>query len=371
MDNIWKSSLLRSLKIRLFTTTIEPVLTYGAETWTSTTRMKKALLAEDTGLDAQDLKNCMEDRVYGGAITSVRLWSRHKQIYNKQASKQASKQREIPKMTLLSHILISHRPIKQLLFCIKIYNWIEGLKITRNSGNSTLYHNVRRLYWTCIVMKIPKKKTDVFSPNPSTGLSCKYVWSTRIYIKKLQQLASSIRNAPDKNSFSLWVLPNYTCGHANHTMSMQNLCHEHKLVCWFMPLNMNCYSVHDLYPLINHVLNNKTFCAWSQGMRITFMHMKIKINVFVIWDSCPWTCINCEWSCSCMNWAWTGHELCMKLPWLWTWKTWNMFNNNSQISCMLLAKIHCLLSINMAWPWQSHGIFLLSLYCTRHTPLKQ
>ena len=148
MDNIWKSSLLRSLKIRLFTTTIEPVLTYGAEAWTLTSKMKKALdgcytrllrkalnvswkshitnqelygdllpiserlrtrrlkfaghcvrseaevvskvllwqpthgkrsrgppkkdyiklLAEDTGLDTQDLKNCMEDRV---------LWRSH------------------------------------------------------------------------------------------------------------------------------------------------------------------------------------------------------------------------------------------------------------------------------------------------------
>ena len=148
MDNIWKSSLPRSLKIRLFTTTIEPVLTYGAEAWTLTTNMKRVLdgcytrflwkalninwkshitykelngnllpvserlrsrrlrfaghcarsesevvsqvllwqpthgrrsrgppkkdyikvLVEDTGLDAQDFKNCMEERV---------LWRSH------------------------------------------------------------------------------------------------------------------------------------------------------------------------------------------------------------------------------------------------------------------------------------------------------
>ena len=44
MDNIWKSSLPRSLKIRLYTTTTEPVLTYRAETWPSTTTLKKLLM---------------------------------------------------------------------------------------------------------------------------------------------------------------------------------------------------------------------------------------------------------------------------------------------------------------------------------------
>ncbi|XP_072033027.1 uncharacterized protein [Amphiura filiformis] len=43
MDKIWKSNLPRALKIRLFTTTVKSVLTYGAETWTITTKMRKAM----------------------------------------------------------------------------------------------------------------------------------------------------------------------------------------------------------------------------------------------------------------------------------------------------------------------------------------
>ena len=34
MDKIWKSSLNRKIKIRLFRVTIEPILLYGCETWT-------------------------------------------------------------------------------------------------------------------------------------------------------------------------------------------------------------------------------------------------------------------------------------------------------------------------------------------------
>ena len=43
MEKIWKSKLPRALKIKLFTTTVESVLTYGAETWTLTSKMRKAL----------------------------------------------------------------------------------------------------------------------------------------------------------------------------------------------------------------------------------------------------------------------------------------------------------------------------------------
>jgi hypothetical protein len=43
MGNIWKSKLPRYLKIKLFTTTVESVLIYGAETWTITVKMRKAL----------------------------------------------------------------------------------------------------------------------------------------------------------------------------------------------------------------------------------------------------------------------------------------------------------------------------------------
>ena len=38
-----------------------------------------------------------------------------------------------------------------------------------------------------------------------------------------------------------------------------------------------------------------------------------------------------------MNRAWTGHELCMKLLWLWGLKAWNM-GQNSKISWVLLGK---------------------------------
>ena len=34
MDKLWKSSLNRQIKIRLFRATIEPILLYGSETWT-------------------------------------------------------------------------------------------------------------------------------------------------------------------------------------------------------------------------------------------------------------------------------------------------------------------------------------------------
>ena len=43
MTKIWSSKLRRNLKIKLFTTTVESVLTYGAETWTLTAKMRKSL----------------------------------------------------------------------------------------------------------------------------------------------------------------------------------------------------------------------------------------------------------------------------------------------------------------------------------------
>ena len=43
MMKIWKSSLPRNLKVKLFTTTVESVLVYGAETWTLTTKLRKKL----------------------------------------------------------------------------------------------------------------------------------------------------------------------------------------------------------------------------------------------------------------------------------------------------------------------------------------
>ena len=43
MTKIWKSKLSRNIKVRLFTTTVESVLMYGAEAWTLTAKMEKAL----------------------------------------------------------------------------------------------------------------------------------------------------------------------------------------------------------------------------------------------------------------------------------------------------------------------------------------
>ena len=43
MDKIWKSNLQNSLKINFFRATIEPILLYGAETWTMNSKMHKRL----------------------------------------------------------------------------------------------------------------------------------------------------------------------------------------------------------------------------------------------------------------------------------------------------------------------------------------
>ena len=43
MDKLWKSNLKRDLKVDLFRATVEPILMYGAETWTMNARMHKRL----------------------------------------------------------------------------------------------------------------------------------------------------------------------------------------------------------------------------------------------------------------------------------------------------------------------------------------
>ena len=42
-QHVWKSNLRKSLKIRLFTATVESVLLYGSETWTLDTRLTRML----------------------------------------------------------------------------------------------------------------------------------------------------------------------------------------------------------------------------------------------------------------------------------------------------------------------------------------
>ena len=70
MMKIWKSSLPRNLKVKVSTTTVESVLTYGAETWTSTTKLRKKL-----------------DECYPGLLrTALNIpWQSHttnKEVYN-------------------------------------------------------------------------------------------------------------------------------------------------------------------------------------------------------------------------------------------------------------------------------------------------
>ena len=43
LTKIWKSTVSRNLKIKLFHATVESVLLYGCETWTITTKIRKAL----------------------------------------------------------------------------------------------------------------------------------------------------------------------------------------------------------------------------------------------------------------------------------------------------------------------------------------
>ena len=43
MDKIWKSNLNRTIKIRFFRVTIEPILLYGSETWTLSAKQHRRL----------------------------------------------------------------------------------------------------------------------------------------------------------------------------------------------------------------------------------------------------------------------------------------------------------------------------------------
>ena len=43
MKKLWKSSIIDSLKVRIFMATIETIYTYGAETWTTTKTMNKRI----------------------------------------------------------------------------------------------------------------------------------------------------------------------------------------------------------------------------------------------------------------------------------------------------------------------------------------
>ena len=86
LDKIWQSNLPSSLKVQTFRTLIEPVLLYGSETWTLTTRLEKRLDGCYTTLlrRAQNISwrdHATLDRIYGGLPPiSLRLKQRRLQF---------------------------------------------------------------------------------------------------------------------------------------------------------------------------------------------------------------------------------------------------------------------------------------------------
>ena len=50
LEKIWRSDLKNEIKIQLFRSLIEPILLYGAETWTLTARLQKRLDGAYTNL---------------------------------------------------------------------------------------------------------------------------------------------------------------------------------------------------------------------------------------------------------------------------------------------------------------------------------
>ena len=77
LTKIWKSTLSRNLKIKLFHATVESVLLYGCETWTITARIRKALdgcytrmLSAESALNV-DWKTHMTNEELYGDITQI------------------------------------------------------------------------------------------------------------------------------------------------------------------------------------------------------------------------------------------------------------------------------------------------------------
>ena len=71
MDNIWKSSLNKTQKTRIFKASVESILLYGAETWTLTENEKRRLGGSYTRMLRVVLNRSWKDKVksvdlYGG-----------------------------------------------------------------------------------------------------------------------------------------------------------------------------------------------------------------------------------------------------------------------------------------------------------------
>ena len=70
LDKIWCSNINNNIKVQLFTSLIEPILTYGAETWTLTTKLQKRMDGTYTNLlrRAQNIhwsEHATKQRIYG------------------------------------------------------------------------------------------------------------------------------------------------------------------------------------------------------------------------------------------------------------------------------------------------------------------
>ena len=63
LNKIWKSTLTRNLKIKLFLATVESVLLYGSETWTLTARLQKSIDGCYTRLLRSALNVSWKDRI--------------------------------------------------------------------------------------------------------------------------------------------------------------------------------------------------------------------------------------------------------------------------------------------------------------------
>ena len=78
LKRIWTSNIKKSIKIRLFTSTVESVLLYGSETWTLTKRLTKMIDGCYTRLLRMALNVSWKQR-----LTNVELYGRLPKVSSK------------------------------------------------------------------------------------------------------------------------------------------------------------------------------------------------------------------------------------------------------------------------------------------------
>ena len=141
------------------------------------------------------------------------------------------------------------------------------------------------------------------------------------------------------------VIPKFRYSLAlNHSMFMQNKCHKHEFFWTSMP-----------------TMNHEWSCFWFKAWE----SMIFRVNIFA---QALFNQVHCQWTYK--NWAWTEHELCMKLLWLWSQKAWKceqIFPN-----CMAIAREKSI--VFRAWTWYEHslehGTIVLSLLSPVNIHLK-